>query len=177
MSAKDALEKFCERDAREVSRVKRTNKKPEFEFRKKVMRWLIERGFECDVVESKGVYNFEAGRYDHGQTKAGFSDVVGVTPYFGVACYLELKAPGRRSMLKNHQKEFLIKKINKGAFAVCVDAIEDLEMIYLNWRHLRSEHGYKDAIEYLIGRLPKGQSAPRDGLLDLISTNDQSPPR
>jgi hypothetical protein len=90
-----------------------------------------------------------------GQADAGFADCVGVTPYFGVAAYIELKAPGRRSTLKPHQRDFLLGKISMGAFAVCIDSVELLSETYNEWLALRTEKYFDGAKQYLIGRLPK----------------------
>lgn len=133
----------------------RKNEKPEFEFKKVMVKWLSDNGWECDVVESKAVYNFAAGRYDHGQAEAGFSDIVGVVPWAGVGAFIELKAPGKRSTLKPHQRDFLLRKIKKGAFGVCVDSIEILSDTYKCWLALRKEGMNRESIVFLIECLPK----------------------
>lgn len=163
-----ALNRFCDREAKRASRPVRKNKKPEFEFKKKFVEWLEHNGFECDVVESKGVYNFAAGRYDHGQTKQGFSDVVGVTPYHGVACFIELKAPGRRGSLKSHQRDFLVRKIKRDAFAACTDSIAHFSETYEVWRKLRAQFKIRESQDYLINNLPDVKS-PTDNLDDIIA--------
>lgn len=169
MSAKDALLKFHARDAKKLARMHRKtkNEKPEFEFKKVAKKWLDANGFCCDVVESKAVYNFAAGRYDHGQAKAGFSDIVGVTPYFGVACFIELKAPGKRASLKPHQHAFLVSKINHGAFAVCTDSIDHLSDVYECWVTQRRLKDIDTAKNVLLDDLPKIKM-PVDRLSDLV---------
>lgn len=165
-----ALNRFCDREAKRASRPSRKNNKPEFELKKKFIAWLDVNCFECDVVESKGVYNFAAGRYDHGQTKAGFSDIVGVTPYHGVACFIELKAPGKRGTLKSHQRDFLMRKIRREAFAVCTDSIEHFVEIYEVWRRLRSQFKIKQAENFLMMSLPDVKSVT-DNLDDIIGVD------
>lgn len=169
-STSDALNKFCARDAKslepKVGR-KAKNDKPEFEFKKAAKRWLTANGFKCDVVESKAVWSKAAGDYLSGQARAGFSDLVGVTPYFGVACYIELKAPGKRSTLKPHQRDFLIGKIEAGAFGVCVDSVELLESLYSAWLNIRkSKVDLCVSADYLISWLPKIKEL-KDNLADI----------
>ena len=91
------------------------------------MQWLKDNDFSCHVVESKAVYNRQAGTYVSGQAEKGMSDIVGSTPD-GRACFIELKAKDRCSTLKDHQRDFLMTKIKRGAFACCVDSVERLEM-------------------------------------------------
>lgn len=139
MSAKDALAKFCERHAKDLerdSRPRRKNAKPEFAVKKAVMRWLADNGFAVNAIEARAVFNPASGRYLNGQTDPGVSDILGVAPN-GIAVAIELKAPGRRSTLKAHQREFLLKRIELGAFAVCVDSAECLELIWNDFIHRR----------------------------------------
>ncbi len=150
----------------------RKNLKPEFEFKKVAVAWLESNGWCVDIVESKAVYNFAAGRYDHGQAEAGFSDIVGVTPYFGVAAFIELKAPGKLRTLKPHQRDFLVKKINADAFAVCVDSVELLDDLYVGWKHCRETKAFEGAKIYLKMNLPEVKELT-DNFDDLLE-HDQS---
>lgn len=130
MSARDALLNYSKKQIK-TKRTKR-NSSPEKEVEKEVMHWLRTHGFSCHVVESKAVYSPSAGGYKSGQTIPGFSDVVGCDPN-GMAVFIELKAKGRNSTLKEHQYLFLKNKIEHGAFAVCVDSVMLLERVYQNW--------------------------------------------
>ncbi len=178
MSARDALNKFCERDAKKVAQKPKRKPygKPEFEFKKIAKAWLIENGFSVDVVESKAVYSHAAGRYLEGQANAGFSDIVGVTPYFGVAAYIELKAPQKRYTLKWHQHQFLVDKINRFAFAVCVDGIVGgkgdvgLQDTWLTWLDLRKAGKLQESKIYLLMQLPAIKE-PTDSFSDLLKQN------
>lgn len=131
----------------------KANGKPEFEFSKIARAWLSKKGFSIEKVESKAVYSESAGRFLSGQTVAGFSDLVGVTPYLGVSCYIELKAPGKRCTLKDHQREFLITKINHFAFAACVDSIDYLERVWSEWLKLRQESKLIESKTFLLKEL------------------------
>lgn len=156
MSAADALKRYYERQNRRSTNRKptRKNNKPEHEVKKAVMSWLVAHDFSCDVVESKAVYSEKADRYIRGQATAGFSDIVGVCPCFGVACYIELKAPGRRSTLRGHQKDFLVEKIQRQAFACVTDSIEHLEEIYFKWQAMFIRGDYMGAKNLLLKNLP-----------------------
>jgi hypothetical protein len=110
----------------------RKNAKPEKEVEKQIMPWLEVNGFSCHVIESKAVYSAGAGRYLRGQADQGFSDIVGCDEN-GIAAFIELKALGKCSTLKRHQFDFLKSKIDRGAFAVCVDSAEMLNKYYNIW--------------------------------------------
>ena len=98
-------------------------------------------GFSCDVVESKAVYSAQAGRYLNSQAVAGFPDIVGCDA-LGRALFIEVKASGKRSTLKEHQRRFLIEKIDKNAFAVCVDGPDLLLKFYREWHQVEAKKAY-----------------------------------
>jgi hypothetical protein len=140
-----ALQGFLEQDQR-PARPKRKNSKPEFELTyKPVKKWLYENGFSCHRVESKAVRGPDGGFY-RGMAVAGMTDIVGCDPH-GYGVFIELKAPGRRASLKPHQREFLVDKIKRGAFACCTDSVEHLSMTYEHWNKTKSK-------EFLIANLP-----------------------
>lgn len=137
MSAKKALERFYERQLRELERVqspRRRNAKPEQEVVRAMLAWLREQRFSCHVVEAKAVYSARAGRYVSSQTTPGFSDIVGACPN-GLAAFVEVKAKGKRHTLRAGQRAFLRDKINAGAFAVCVDSVQCLEQVWIAFEH------------------------------------------
>lgn len=139
MSAKKSLERYYQRQLNEQERShrpKRKNAKPEFEVKKAVMVWLKENHFSCDAVESKAVYSARAGRYLNSQATPGFADIAGACPN-GLGCFIELKAPGKRSTLRHTQRDFLMGKINLGCFAVCVDSVSCLQLIWNEFGELR----------------------------------------
>jgi hypothetical protein len=117
------------------------------------MKWFKENGWSMHVIESKAVYNFEAGRYDHGQTEPGVSDSFGCAPD-GTGSFVEFKAPGKRSTLKDHQRQFLMSKIARGAFAACVDSVRCLEDAWKEFEH-RRKMDPQLAKAFLFRHLPK----------------------
>ena len=169
MSARDALNKYLTRQLPKERKPKRSNARPEFEVKKLVMRWLEQSGFSCDAVESKAVYSHAAGSYVRGQAVAGFSDIVGVCNFGGAACYIELKAPGKRSSLKEHQRDFLVHKLHLYAFAVCIDSVDDLADIYSRWIRFYRLGQLQEARSTLMRHLPKAKVRE---CLDLDSSSE-----
>lgn len=156
MSARDALEKYSRKmmaaDER-LMRGPRTNGRPEWELTKKPCgHWFKANGFSIHNIEAKATLSSD-GRYIHGQVEPGFSDAVGCTPN-GIAVFAEYKAPRCRSSLKEHQREFLIDKIQKGCFAVCVDSVECLEKIWSAFKAAR-ETSISSGAKVLMEHLPK----------------------
>ncbi len=155
-STAKALNRFFEKDAKKLDKemnggVRRKNERPEFELTKKpCMKWMTEHRFSMDSIEAKAVYNYDAGRYTAGQTVPGVADAFGCTPY-GHAAFVEFKAPGCRSGLKDHQREWLTTKIRLGCFAVCVDTVSCLSEAWFYWSTIERERG----IQYLLEHLPK----------------------
>lgn len=116
------------------------------------MAWLNKAGFDCQVVESKAVYNAKAGRFLRGMTKAGTCDIMGNTPE-GVAVFIELKAKGRLGTLADHQRDFLANKIKKNAFACAVDSVAMLEKLWEAYT-LAAKHDKTLAQKALLSALP-----------------------
>lgn len=163
MSAKDALLNHHKKQLKQIKKRSKKNNKPEKIVEKDVMHWLKTMGFDCNVVESKAVYSQKAGIYLHSQTDPGFSDIAGNNDN-GLSVYIELKAKDRRSTLKEHQRQFLIRKINTNCFAVCVDSAERLENFYKKWGDILIRHGRLKAQKYLINILPVKKSKDSDEL-------------
>jgi hypothetical protein len=90
-------------------------------------------GWHLTIVEAKANYSVDAGRYMHGAVASGFSDLCGNTND-GVAVWIEVKAPGKRSSIRIEQHKFLIDKIATNSFAICADSIEYVERVYEEWR-------------------------------------------
>lgn len=151
---KKAIESYYEKQSRVGKTPKRYNNKPEKMLEKEVSQWLKKNDFAFNVVESKAVYSKSAGRYLKGQTDEGFSDIVGMDKH-GNFIAIELKAPGRRSTLRPAQRNFLVERINRGGFCVCIDSVKDLETTYLEWLRTKSK-------ETLLTSLPKIKERERE---------------
>ena len=151
-SALRALKIYSEKQIKSTKkRKKRKGPSPEKLVEKQVMNWLNDNGFSCNVIEAKAVFNVHSGRYLRGQTDAGFPDIAGCTPQ-GLGCFIELKAKGKRSTLKEHQRAFLVDKINKGAFSVCVDSVDCLRDIVNRIKICKTKN---ERVELLLNHLPK----------------------
>jgi hypothetical protein len=151
MSAKSALYKYLDKHARENQdkKPRRKNKTPEADLQKEIIINARKDGFEFYITDSSAKWNEEAQAYISDKFAEGMSDLTGDRD--GIACYVEVKAPGKRSTLKEHQREFLIEKINRGCFAMCADSYED---IVITWNKWRQKGNYK---QYLIDCLPKSK--------------------
>lgn len=131
---------------------KKKNKTPEADFLKKLKKHIEENhGWSLDVIDSKGQFSEDAQRYVYGKTRSGYSDMSG-NMLNGLASYLEVKAPGKRSTLREDQMNFLIEKINSNCFAIVTDSIEHFEMILEKFKKAEN----RKAI--LLNDLPKGKA-------------------
>jgi hypothetical protein len=121
---KKAVEAFTEKH-RPKAGPSRHNASPEKDLEKIILEWMRKNGFHVNVVESKATFSHTQQRFISNSVKSGFADIVG-NHNSGIAVFVELKAPGRRSTLRENQREFLLSKIETGCFAVCVDSVEML---------------------------------------------------
>lgn len=71
-------------------------------------------------VDSSAVYNPATSCYLHSQAPLGTSDLLGTTPH-GFSAYIECKAPGKLSTLREAQRSFLIQGIEHFGFAIVTD--------------------------------------------------------
>lgn len=151
MSAKDALERYYARIDKSTMPCKRKNKKPEKQVAENCMRAMREAGFCMDIIEVS-TYDPHLKRATSQRNRSGMSDSIGCDQN-GFACYVEFKAPGRRSTLSELQRHFLLEKISFGAFAYVADCHKKLLGVYANWRGLRKTN-IDESKSYLINQLP-----------------------
>jgi len=155
MSAKDALMNFSKKQIKSNEVIlRKSNDKPEQDVEKACMPWFKSTGFSMNVVESKAVWNNKARRYLSGQTVSGFTDSAGCTPS-GIGSFVEFKAKGKRSSLKEHQRKFIHEKIIKGCFSCVVDSVECLEKTYQMWNLFMLDGERSQSIAYLLSILPE----------------------
>jgi len=159
-SVKAAMDRHLAKLEPKPKASKRRNRKPEKQVEKVVMSWLRQHGFSCHVVESKAIFSPSRGSYLRGQTVPGFSDIAGCCSS-GYGCFIELKAPGKRSTVSDAQLAFLTEKIKRGAFAVVTDSTEHLELAYMAWFDLR-EDNIRLGCEFLMDDLPKKRQRDND---------------
>lgn len=124
------------------------NKAPEKQLEKQVLEWLREVGCDVNVVEAKATFNPKIGMYLNSMTTPGMADIVG-NDSEGFAIYVELKAKGKLSTLRDNQYEFLKRKILTFSFGVCIDSLDLLKDYYKNWKAMPTYAGR----EYLLDNL------------------------
>lgn len=142
-----AILKHHERAARRDGNSARKNNKPEQSVVKEVLKWAKSRGLDLHVVESKAVYSASAGRYLHSQTSESLPDLLG--NYQGLSVWIECKAKGRVSTLKEHQRAFLARKATQNCFACVTDSVKRLENYFDTFLTLLPE----DRPTYLLSHL------------------------
>ena len=113
-----------------------------------IIDWANKNGWHLFVVNSSAVFNPILGIYLSSQAPIGCSDMLGTTPQ-GNSAYIEAKAPGKLNTLKEHQRDFLVRGISIGAFAVVVDSLDSLVNYHLTWLNHNNQKAY------LITLLPK----------------------
>ena len=103
------------------------------------------------MVEAKAVFSVATKRYTGKTTSFGLSDIVGNSST-GLAIYIELKAPGRRvgSAIRPKQREFIIRKIKTGCFAIVTDSAQYANEVWLKFQPL----DYEQRVELLLSELP-----------------------
>lgn len=126
---KNAIGKYLTKNE---PRVQRRNEHPEKEVVKAILEYGKTKGWDIEVIDAKAVFNEKEGRYLTGQVAPGYPDVSGNNG-LGHALYIEAKAPGKRSTVRDDQVTFLLRKIGTNSFAVVVDSTELLEELYNGW--------------------------------------------
>lgn len=156
MSAKDALDRYYSKLAKQTKR-KTKNRKPEKEVERFCLEWMRQNHWDVQIYEAKATYNPRQGRYMQQSMKAGTVDCQGVLPD-GTFVAVEFKAPGRLSTFaapKNiRQKQYLTQKIEHYAFGACVDSCARLQAIFALYSKIRDEEGKDAAKQYLLSQLP-----------------------
>lgn len=125
---------------------------------------MRDNGWSVDVMESKSFWNSKAQAWTQHGLKEGTPDVVGCSNE-GIAVFIELKAPGRLSTLRESQRHFLEKKIMANSFAVVVDSIDRLSSLYNQWMVMRKELRLIDMRNFLLSYLPKNKNIEDQGNL------------
>lgn len=140
---------------------RRKNEKPEAEVVQKILIWLKQNDFDAMTVEAKATYSVQRGGYTGRAASPGTPDIIG-NYKTGLSCWIEAKAKGRRSTLRELQREFLIRKIQSNCFAVVVDSVECLENIWNQFRALP----HSDRQMFLLNQLPVKKDEEQGSLFD-----------
>jgi len=126
--------------------------KPEKDVEAACMAWMKSQGFSMDVVEAS-TYDSKTGGWINQRVKSGVVDSFGNTAD-GLAVYVEFKAKGRLSTLRDNQRSFLVKKIAKNCFACVVDSAERLDNLYDKWLSFRKKNAKTLCKKILMDALP-----------------------
>jgi hypothetical protein len=103
---------------------------PEAEVEKIIVRLAPSLGLSLDVIDSKASWNVAAKRFMKSRAAPeGFPDLVGCD-LSGRAVFIELKAPGVKS-IRPMQRAFLRKKIDSNAIGGVVRSIEELDALLI----------------------------------------------
>lgn len=131
--ARKALDNFYAKTAKKLRGKTRKNASPEKEVEKECVHWMRVQGWSVEIYSAKATYDPRRGVWRNQSMKAGTCDCQGVAPG-GIFAAIEFKSPGRLSTFnqpKNYrQKEYILNKINVGAFACVVDSVNRLREIY-----------------------------------------------
>ena len=122
------------------------SKVKEKELEKLVLVWGRVNKVDLTVVDSRAVFSPKTGRFTGRTTSEVVTDLIG--NYKDLSVWIELKAPGRKSGLTKKQADFLIRKINQGCFAVCIDSVGELHDVFEKFIKTRNK-------KLLFATLPK----------------------
>jgi hypothetical protein len=122
-------------------------KRPEKLVERDIMAWAFQRGWLLHVIDSKKQRNAKGDFVFSDAAPTGISDLVGCDKR-GQAVYIELKAPGKESVCRLEQRNFLLRVIEHNAFACVVSSPEQLEEIYCTWV------GHENGRKYLTSKIP-----------------------
>ena len=154
-SIENALLRNHQRQLKRDSPTRKKRQTPEQDVVKQLLSIMRTYHWDVDVIESKGGYRNDFGVVP---VKPGYSDISGNDNY-GLAVYVEAKAPKCRSTIRHNQMLFLVRKIRSNAFAVVVDSAELLMEFYTTFIGLK---GSIERQKYLIECLPKKHIWNRD---------------
>lgn len=169
-----SLGKYLKKQGKKTKSTGRKSAKPEQKAVHEICLWLKTHGFSYDIVEASKFDRHLGRMVVDTKITPGHSDIV-ATDKYGFSCHIEVKAKGKRSTLKEHQKEFLKHKILNNGFAVCADSSEYLDRAYREWLRIKSTHIAKglhglqsgECQRFLLAQLPeKRQSKSKQGFLD-----------
>lgn len=151
-STREALNRYYQKQLPTKAKPSRKNKSPEKDLTEKpCVKWMRDSGWNVDIIEAKATYNPKAGKYISSAVRKGYVDCSGNT-HMGHSCYVEFKAPGKRSTLRDDQREFLIAKIETNCFACVTDSVKHLSQLFKRWEN---EADPRERRKLLMKDLPK----------------------
>lgn len=156
LRVKNAVENYLIKQNKPKSA--RRNSKPEKQTQIECIAFMRSIGWSIDIYEAKATWNPEQQIWKNQGMKSGTVDCIGCTNN-GHSVFVEFKAKGKLSTFNRDenykQRNFLIDKINHGAFGCVVDCKDLLAEIYLKWIVYHKSGQQQDAINFLLSSLPQ----------------------
>lgn len=106
-------------------------------------KWLLFR------TEAKAQLSAVTGQFTDQPTPSGTADLVGCDN-FGWSLFIEVKTPKRKNKISQDQREFLLRAIHRGAFALVAYSVPQLKRVYAECKQM----SLKDRKSYLLSLLP-----------------------
>ena len=138
-----SVEAYSLREQKKIEREyglskKKRRREPEEDVCRDLMGYWNSNGFNFDRNESKANKQVGTNTWVNSGLKSGTPDFIGCDPD-GHYMAVEVKAPGRRnkSGLRDAQRDFLVSKIDSGAFGCVTDSVSHFEDIYLKWKNAK----------------------------------------
>lgn len=134
---------------------KKKNQKPETQALADIMMVLKIKHWLCFRYEAKSAFDPISNKYRMTHVVPGHTDIAGITPE-GFPFYIEVKAKGKRSQVRDNQIKFILDTIRFGSFSIVADSGEYVLDCYTKWIDVikKGSRG-KEGIKYLIGLMPK----------------------
>lgn len=126
------------------------NKSPEKLFEQEVRAWCFSSGIWVEVYDSKAKPTAK-GFFRAQGLKPGTPDLLGLDRN-GLFHAIELKAPGKKMIPSLGQYQFLLRVIEHGGFAACVNdllVLQDLRSRWIVSRVISLSHGARLLTESL----------------------------
>lgn len=153
-----AVERFSEREQPTKKKPKKYNSQPEEKVVRELLQYYSDNNFFINRYESKAKriqLKSGASLWRTAGVEIGTPDLLGCCPN-GFIHANEVKAKGRRSTLREEQREFLTQVIIHGGFGVCCDSVEYLRKVYAYWIGLRN---LRERKQFLLDQLPKRRTS------------------
>lgn len=131
---KRAIEAYSKKQLPKSGGTKRKNSKPEKTVEQECLYWMRSQQWDVQIFEAKATYDPRRQIYRQQSMKAGTLDCGASIPPNGISAWIEFKAPGKLSTLRDSQRDFMLKKIETGCFTCVTDSAHRLRTIFMQWR-------------------------------------------
>lgn len=149
----DALKNYLTKDLKSKE-PKKKRTKPEKTVEHACVNWMKGiMGWSVEIYNSSSTYNPFINRWINQGMKAGTADCMGVMPD-GRAVAVEFKAPKKLFTICDNERQlkFIEMRVKQNAFAVVVDSLERLQLLYYSWLKIESADKKR---EFLMNNIPR----------------------